>query len=196
MFQFTTRKSSDEQKLTAGGTVPAGFYTARIVEVAEATSKAGNAQLVVTFEVDPIKGRTIDVREYYPLMQSTAWKIERLLAACGHRFAEGETVTLNRRMLEGKKLTVATFNEASQKNGMLYVRILSPVCANDVPHTGVMTAEELEQFGLAADGTRANTAPAVSQSPAPAPVSTAGLSTMQKQARGLMPHEEEDDIPF
>jgi hypothetical protein len=73
MFEFKTKKSSEEQKLMGGGTVPAGFYEARIVDVQDGQRRAGNAQLVLTFEVDPVKGRTFDVREYYPLMQSTAW---------------------------------------------------------------------------------------------------------------------------
>ena len=179
-----------------GGAVPAGFYEARIVDVQEGQSRAGNAQLVLTFEVDPVKGRTIDVREYYPLMQSTAWKLERLLAAVGHRFGEGETVQLEKRMLLGKRLVVATCNEAGSKDAsLLYMRVLTPVCAKDVPYKGPMKAAELEALGLRADGTRAELGGQGSTAPAAAPQGKpSGGSKMLQQA--LNGCDDDDDIPF
>ena len=194
MFKFTTKYSSTEQKLTGGGTIPAGVYSSKIVEVTEKESKAGNPMLVLTLEVDPVKGRTVDVAEYLLLNERSAWKIERWLAACGHTFGAGQEVTLSKDMLLGKKPMVATYYEPSSKNpSQLYLRILTPLTLNEVTKKGPMDAEMLESFGLRADGTKANVS-IVSEAPAPA--SAAGQSTMLKQVRGLMPHEEEDDIPF
>jgi hypothetical protein len=179
MFKFKTRNSSNEQKMTAAGHVPAGIYAAAIVDVQERTSKSGNPMLVLTLDVDAGGGRTIEVTEYVPLTERTAWKVERWLAACGHVFDEGQEVTLEPRMLLGRKPMVLTYNEPGQKDSSkLYMRILAALTLGEVKHKGPLSPAELREYGLTADGT------------------LAGASAPQQKKQAAPTFDEDDDLGF
>lgn len=142
--------------MTAAGHVPAGIYAGTIVDVQERTSKNGNPMLVLTLDVDAGGGRSIEVAEYVPLTERTAWKVERWLAACGHVFDEGQEVTLEPRMLLGRRPMVLTYNEPGQKDASkLYMRILAALTLAEVKYKGPLKPEDLRQYGLNADGTMA-----------------------------------------
>ena len=180
MFKFRTKNSSTEQKMTAAGSIPAGIYPAVIVDVQERTSKAGNPMLVLTVDVKPEAGRSIEVAEYIPLTERSAWKVERWLAACGHTFREGEEVTLEPGMLLGKKPLVLTYNEPGQKDSSkLYMRILAALTLGEVKHKGPLNPAELREYGLTSVGTLAGSA-------APAPQKKPAAPTF----------DEDDDLGF
>lgn len=185
MFKFRTKNSSNEQKMTAAGHVPAGIYAAAIVDVQERTSKNGNPMLVLTLDVKPEAGRSIEVAEYIPLTERTAWKVERWLAACGHVFDEGQEVTLEPRMLLGRKPMVLTYNEPGQKDASkLYMRILAALTLAEVKYKGPLKPEELRQYGLNEDGTMGGESS--TQKATPTPKSKPAPATF----------EEDDDLGF
>ncbi|MBR5878690.1 MAG: DUF669 domain-containing protein [Akkermansia sp.] len=185
MFKFKTRNSSNEQKMTAAGHVPAGIYAAAIVDVQERTSKSGNPMLVLTLDVDAGGGRSIEVAEYVSLTERTAWKVERWLAACGHVFDEGQEVTLEPRMLLGRKPMVLTYNEPGQKDSSkLYMRIMAALTLAEVKYKGPLKPDDLRQYGLNSDGTMAGDS------------STQKATHTPKSKLAPATYDEDDDLGF
>lgn len=157
MFQFQTRNRYDQQSIGGNQTTPAGFYPAKVLAVEPMRSRSGKDMLKLTIEVDAGGVRCIETTDYLILHSDFAWKIEQYLAAVGRQFGAGENITIDNNTFLGCKFTALTCNEPGVKNpDRLYLKVMHALRAQDAPHKGALTPDELEYYGLNADGTQRN----------------------------------------
>jgi len=95
--------------------LPAGEYYATVARAVEATSKAGNDMIVVSFAVYPPNGEVVEIKEYI-VFPATGYKLKRLAQAIGKldAFATGE---FNASDYLGESLTVELTVQESEKFG-------------------------------------------------------------------------------
>lgn len=159
MFSLTTRNSYDKQSIGGSNYTPAGYYEAKILAAEPMRSRSGKDMLKLTVEVDAGGVRCLETTDYLMLHSDFAWKIEQYLAAIGMQFGAGEQINIDRGTFAGGKFIALTCNEPGQKNPeRLYVKVMHALRYADVKHMGALTPEELEYYGLNADGTRRNSA--------------------------------------
>lgn len=155
MFQLRTKSRFDQQSVGGSQPTAPGYYFAKILSVEPTNSRSGKAMLKLSIEVDTGAPRCLEVVDYLILHSDHAWKIEQYLAAVGVQFEAGQDITIEPRTFLGGKFVAVTCNEPGMKNpDRLYLRILHAVRPQSAPHMGALTPEELEYFGLNADGTQ------------------------------------------
>ena len=186
MFQFTTRNRYDQQSVGGNQTTYPGFYSARILQVEQMRSRSGKDMLKLTIDVDAGGPKHVETTDYLILHSDFAWKIEQYLAAVGVQFNAGDNVTIDQRTFLGGKFVALTCNEPGVKNpDRLYVKVMHAIRPNNAPHMGALTPDELEHYGLNADGTQRNSAAerrAVAQQQQPQNAAWQNTSSMGNRA--------------
>ena len=203
-FTFTATTDGSAQ---ARDYVRAGWYEATVYSATEKTSKSGNPMIELELDVEVGRPRPMHLKSWLVLTQSCAWKIEQFMAATGDKITKGMQFSVDARNFEGRRLCVVLCNRLLDGGG-LWPEVFEFRRREDCPHMGAMTPEELEQWGLRANGTRkgvreylldddpTGTDSAVNygdQVPAPSAHARAKANGF---APAPMPLEDDDDIPF
>ena len=94
--------------------VEPGTYKLRVIEAEEDTSKSGNDMVKLKLRVIKDDGREGPALfDYLVLSETTGWKIDQFLSACGEHPGEGEDVDLDVDKMIGweceAELTVETY---------------------------------------------------------------------------------------
>lgn len=199
MYTFQTKNSSTEQ-YKSGAQLAAGVYHADVVGMNETTSRSGNPMVEVLVQV--LDGQ-VQLKDYLTLSTEAAWKIEQFLASTGKKFGKGETITFEPQSCLGAHVVVETYNERGDKGGVFprIRRFIQASMHKDFPRAGfVFGAEDLKLRGLDSDGCSTSLRPyGATPRQAAAPRASTPPQSKVPPAQGadaLLPHEDEDDIPF
>lgn len=200
MITLIATRSSEEQNEQP--TLAPGFYECAILRADHETSKRGTPQLVLEVDIlNPATGRPVMVKHWVTVSQKTAFLIEQLFAACGKKFAKGESIAVDERWLCGKRAAVVTCIRKSDQGGR-YTEIIRFMNRADIPEFGPMDDKDREYYCILPDGTRERRQKADS-TPTAAPERGGWMNTPAAPATGPqpgngapMPNEEDDDIPF
>lgn len=113
------KRKFDMSKVESFKRCAEGIHTAKIVEVQENTTQAGDDMLTMAFEV--IRGDSKDARVYdnFVLTDKALWKLKQLLQALGVK-CDGKIV-LDLDRLVGKVCDITVYHE--EYNGKLKARI-------------------------------------------------------------------------
>lgn len=200
MITIQATRSSDDQNENL--CMEPGTYRCAIVRADHETSKKGTPQLALEVDIyNPVTNKATMVKHWVPVTQKAAFLVEQLFAACGKKFAKGESIAVDEQWLRGKQAAVITCIRKTDQGGRYtqIIRFMNPMdCKNGY---GPLTDEQLAYYCIQPDGTREprqrEAAPAQQQPQQGGWMNRTQAPTGPQPGQGAaMPNEEDDDIPF
>lgn len=96
--------------------VPIGLYRARIDEIEETESKAGNDMLAITLEISRGEFKNRKLWDYIVLNDASAWKLRQFLEAVGEVDDGNESGSVELNSLVGKTIQVRVKHETDDRD--------------------------------------------------------------------------------
>ncbi len=147
-MRITTQKDSNAPR--GGGSIMPGFYKATIMRAFEDRDNDGNLFMGLEIRIEAESRPIIRQRIYDS--EKSHWRFEQLAAACGWQFKKGSVLDIPASKFVGYTPYVVTYRRRDKDGNGIYTDILHFLRPQDVPHDGLMSPEEMEEYGLNENG--------------------------------------------
>jgi len=139
----------DEEMAKMSGQLVVGAGRFQVLESDCKPSKnSGNMQIIIDFKVWDSYGNEAEIRDYFPLTASCAWKMKAFLMSIGEKYEKDGKINLD--LIQGKtgscKLKIEKFtgNNGEQKESVKIGSYTAPSSKNDssVPEVQAVVGDE------------------------------------------------------
>jgi len=119
--------------------IPAGVYTATVIDAKEGQSQAGNEKIRLTWQTDSPKWKVWDTLVF---TKNSKWKIDTFLVAVGMAPAKGKEIDITPEGLIGARAFVQVVVDPPDDNGKVWNSIAKYITDRGVPEQPKVEVEE------------------------------------------------------